>query len=111
MDPLTILALVQAHWGTIVAVATAIPVLLNFVKDKAYGVFFQECLDLVEKVAVLELSGADKRKYVVDAAYGLVPPWVKQLIPMTQAELIAEQAYSVLQHKIATDIGAPKSKP
>jgi hypothetical protein len=99
---LGVLALIQAHWQTIVIVATAGGGLIAALQKQAYSVFFGLALELVRQVAVEELNGVDKRKKVVEEVYKALPLWAKGLIPQQQAEILAERAYSLLKGELKT---------
>lgn len=91
---------IQDHWQSIAIIASAFGSLGVYAKQQAYKQFLLVCLDLVRKIAVQELTGLEKRKAVVDAAWTKSPLWVKHFITMEQAEQIAEQAYSLLKGEL-----------
>jgi hypothetical protein len=93
----TVLSFVQQHWESVVIVATALVVLFDKLKKKAYQEFLAEAMIAVERVAVLELSGVEKRDRVIDDVYRKLPAWVVSLIPNDTAKQIAEQAYQLLR--------------
>lgn len=97
---LMVIGLVQAHWQTVAIVGGAVAGLTAAVKNRAYAEFFKLALILVREVAVQELSGPEKRKWVVEEGYKRLPLWAKKAVTQQQLEVWAERAYALLRGEL-----------
>jgi hypothetical protein len=110
MDAQTILTAIQTHWDTITMVAGVVfgGGILTALKDKAYRTAGLMALELVRKVAVMELAPLEKRKWVVDTIFENLPLWAKGFVTKGAVTDLVERTYQLLRGELGV---APSTLP
>ena len=92
---------IKAHWEAILVFITGMGAVVAALGNKAYTTAFTLAMNLVREAAIKELSGEEKRKWVANELFKVLPLWAKILVPnLWVAEQLVERVYQFLKGEL-----------